>query len=226
MTSQDSNEQITLSSTEFDQFKDDDKPNTITSELSQAIKIKEQLKLFRIFDKKYINVNEKTGSGVTSYFFKMAYLDPEPLRKRKLKFKHLLLGVALLGIAWLTFSLKKAGHPLFSSLYVYTAIATFVAIGLILIVYVIKEFRNVLVFYSQHGRIPVVELFYRIPDKVEFNKFVSEIIECIKTTKSQIPYSGSQLLAAELTEHRKLRDDGAISSNDYENAKNNIMKHH
>lgn len=226
MTSQDPEEQITLSSSAFDQFKDDDKPTTVTREMSQAVRIKEQLKLFRIFDKKFINVNEKTADGVTSYFFKLSMLDPTPVRKRIIKFKPLIAGFMLLGLAWLAYYFKKTGHPLLESLYVYTVIVALAALGLILIVYVIKEFRNVLVFYSQHGRIPVAELLYRIPNKIEFQQFVTELVECINISKSMTTYSDSQLLAAELSEHRKLRDEGALSDREYETAKNNIMKFH
>lgn len=226
MTTQEPEEQITLSSAAFDQFKDDDSPATVTKELSQAVQIKEQLKLFRIFDNQTINVNEKTADGIVSFYFKLAMLDPTPAHKRKIKFTPLLIGFALLGIAWIIFSQKQAGHPLLDSPYVYTAIVAFVAIGLIFLVYVIKEFHNVLIFYSQHGRIPIVELLYRVPDRQSFHQFVSELIENIQTTKSNTAYSNTQFLAAELTEHRKLRDEGAISAKEYELAKNNIMKYH
>ena len=226
MSNQEPEEEITLSSSAFDQIKDDNKPTTVTREMSQAVQIKEQLKLFRIFDRKYINVNEKEAAAVKSYFFDLSMLDPKPVRKRNLKFKPLIFGLVLLAFAWITYSLKKAEHPLFTSLYVYTAIAVFVAAGLILLVYVIKEFRNSLIFYSQHGRAPIVELLYNVPDKIEFRQFVAELIECIETSKLNIFYSNSQLLAAELSEHRKLRDEKALSSKDYEKAKNNIMKLH
>jgi hypothetical protein len=226
MTSQDSEEQITLSSSAFDQFKDDDKPTTVTREMSQAVRIKEHLKLFRIFDKKFININEKTADGITSYFFRLSMLDPTPVRKRIIKFKPLIAGFVLLALSWLTYYFKNTGHPLLESLYIYTVIVALAALGLILIVYVIKEFRNVLIFYSQHGRIPVIELLYRIPNKVEFQQFVTELVECINIAKSRTTYSDSQLLAAELSEHRKVRDEGGLSGREYEIAKNNIMKFH
>ena len=226
MSNEDSDEQITLSSSAFDQFKEDDTPTTVTKELSQTIQIKEKFRLFRIFDKKFINVNEKTADGVISFFYRLSMLDPNPDRKRIIQFKFLLLAVVFLALAWLTFTFKKAGHPLFDSLYTYTVIVIFAAIGLILIVYVIKEFRNVLIFYSQHGRIPVVELLYRIPNKSEFHQFVAELVEFINKEKSKTIYSDSQLLAAELSEHRKLRDEGALSNKQYETAKNNIMQFH
>ena len=226
MTSQDSEEQITLSSSAFDQFKDDDKPTLVTKELSQEIRVKEKHKLFRIFDKKFINVNEKTADKITSYFFKLSMLDPVPVRKRIIKFKPLIFGFVLLALAWATYNIKKSGHPLFESLYVYTVIVILAALGLILIVYVIKEFRNVLVFYSQHGRIQVIELLYGIPNKVEFQQFVAELAECINIAKSKTTYSDSQLLAAELSEHRKLRDEDILTDREYETAKNNIMKFH
>ena len=226
MNSGETDEQITLASSEFDQFKDDDQPTTVTSELGQSIQLKEQLKLLRIFDRKFINVNEKTSHGVISYFFKVSMLDEKPRRKRNFKIFPLLSAMLLIALAWFTFSLKQGGLPILSSPYTYTAIIALIAIGLILIVYAIKEYRNTLVFYSQHGQIPIIELLYNVPDKSQFQGFVTELIECIKIQKSKMYYSKSQILAAELTEHRKLRDGGGLTAKGYETAKNNIMKCH
>lgn len=226
MNSQESEEQITLASSEFDQFKDDDQPTTVTSELAQSAQLKEQMKLLRIFDKKFINVNEKTPTGAISYFFKLSMLDEKPRRRRNLRFLPLLFGFGLISLAWFTYTVKQTGLALLSSPYTYTAIVGFLAIGLILIVYVIKEYRNTLVFFSQHGQVPVIELLYNVPDKAEFQRFVSELVNCINDQKSKLYYSKSQILAAELTEHRKLRDEGGISAKGYETAKKNIMKQH
>ena len=226
MDTRETDEQITLSSSEFDQFKDDNSPNTVTSELSQAIAIKEQLKLFRIFDKKLINVNEKTAKDTVSYFFKLSMLDPKPRRRRIIKFTPLLMGIAFLALAWYVFTLKQSGLPILASPYTYTAIVAFVAIGLILMVYVIKEFKNVLVFYSLNGRAAIIELLYKVPNKLEFRRFVSELVDAINTERTKNYYSESQILAAELSEHRKLRDEGGLTNSEYETAKNNIMKQH
>jgi hypothetical protein len=226
MTTQTPEEQITLSSSEFDQFKEEVGPTAVTGELQQDLRLKEQLKLFRIFDKKYLNVNEKKSDTTTSFFIKLAALDSNPVRKRSIKFIPLLLGLLLISLAGFIYYLKLLGLPILHNPYVYTVIVGFVATGSILIVYVIKESRNVLIFYSQHGRIPLAELFYRIPDKSSFNQFVSELMDCINTMKSKSHYTKTQTLAAELSEHRRLRDEGALSSKEYEIAKNNIMAFH
>lgn len=219
-------EEITLSSSEFDQFKEESGPTSVTDELSQEIPIKEQLKLFRIFDKKYLNVNEKSAKSVTSFFVKLAILDSVPKRKRIIKFVPLLLGLVSVSLSWFIFYLKQSGVPLFQGLYISTAVVLCAAIGAILVVYVIKESRHVLIFYSQNGRIPIAEILIKKPNKQAFNKFVSELISCINAVKARSHYSQTQALAAELSDHRKLRDDGAISSKDYELAKSNIMSHH
>lgn len=226
MTTQNPEEEITLSSSEFDQFKEEAGPTSVTSEIQQNIRIKEQLKLFRIFDKKYLNVNQKTADATTSFFVKLSVLDSTPVRKRMIKYFPLLLGLVLISLAGFIFYLKQLGLPILHNPYVYTVIVAFAAIGSILIVYVIKESRNVLIFYSQHGRIPIAELFYRIPDKATFNHFVSELMDCINTERSKSHYTKTQTLAAELSEHRRLRDEGALTNKEYETAKNNIMAFH
>jgi len=108
----------------------------------------------------------------------------------------------------------------------YAVVTLLTAVGAIIVVYMVKQAKNSLVFYSEHGQVPIIELFFGLPDKSTFRKFAGELVKCIKLSKTDNYYTDSQTLAAELSEHRRLRDEGIINDNQYENAKARIFTYH
>ncbi|WP_455202526.1 hypothetical protein [Kaarinaea lacus] len=226
MTKQTTNEQITLYSPEYGEQTETIDLNQVTLELLQTSKWKEQHKLFRIYDNKYLNVNEKHAKRTSSYNVHLTLLNPNPTRKRCLNAKYLLIAGILFGLAWLVYSLIQQGVTGFTNPYMYSLVVLPVTAGIILIVYMIKKFKHVLIFYSDHGRVPVVEMFYKNPSKNSFNAFAGELINCIQAVKAENYYNDSQTLAAELSEHRRLRDEGVFSDEVYEQAKANILTNH
>ena len=226
MTKQTADEQITLYSPEYGEQTETIDLNQVTLELLQTSKWKEQQKLFRIYDNKYLNVNEKHAKKTSSYNVHLTLLNPNPVRKRCLNVKYLLIAGLLFGLAWLVYTLIQQGITGFTNPSMYSLVVLPVTIGTILIVYMIKKSKHILIFYSDHGRVPVVELFYKNPSKNSFNAFAGELINCIQTVKAENYYNNSQTLAAELSEHRRLRDEGVFSDNVYEQAKANILTNH
>lgn len=226
MTKQTTDEQITLYSPEYGEQSETIDLNQVTLELLQTSKWKEQQKLFRIYDNKYLNVNEKLAKRTSSYNVHLTLLNPNPVRKRCLNAKYLLFAGLLFGLAWLIYSLIQQGVTGFTNPYMYSLVVLPITLGTILIVYMIKKFKHILIFYSEHGRVPVVEMFYKNPSKNSFNAFAGELINCIQTIKAEHYYNNSQTLAAELSEHRRLRDEGVFSGDVYEQAKANILTNH
>ena len=226
MAHQESDEQITLYSPEYNSGNEDITLDNITHELLQTNNWKEQQKLFRIFDNKYLNVGEKSAKATTSFIIKLSLLNARPVHKRIIGFKYFFMGLALFFFAWATYYLIQIRAPYFTSLYMYAAVALLVSAGAILLVYMVKRTKNILVFYSEHGRIPIVEMLFRNPDKTSFQQFTNELINCIQSSKTENYYTDSQLLAAELSEHRRLRDEGILSSKQYEKAKARIFSSH
>jgi len=226
MTNQTTDEQITLYSPEYGEPSEEITLNEITLELLQTNNWKEQQKLFRIYDSKFLNVNEKFAKKTRSYNVHLTLLDPNPVRKRSLNLKHLLIASGLFCLAWLILKFVPQGFPGFPSHYMYSLVVLSVTLGAILIVYMIKQAKHVLIFYSNHGRVPIAELFYKIPSKKAVNAFAGELINCIHTAKSSNYYDSSQTLAAELSEHRRLRDEAVITEEMYERAKTNILTNH
>ena len=226
MTKQTSDEQITLYTPEYGEPSETIDLNQVTLELLQINKWKEQQKLIRIYDNKYLNVNEKQAKKTCSYNIHLTLLDPNPARKRHINLKYLFVAAGLFCLAYLIYLMKQLDFLGLSNTYMYSLIVLPITIGAMLMVYMIKQAKHVLIFYSNHGRVPVVEMFYKNPTKNQFNAFAGELFNYIQTVKANNYYNDSQTLAAELSEHRRLRDEGVFSDEVYEQAKANILTNH
>jgi len=80
-------------------------------------------------------------------------------------------------------------------------------------------------FRSQFGKIRLFELANNNPDKDTFRSFVNRIVVQINKSKAAKNMNQSQLLAAELKELRRLKDENIVPVESYEKAKQQIFKH-
>ena len=80
-------------------------------------------------------------------------------------------------------------------------------------------------FRSQFGKIRLFELANNNPDKDEFREFINKIVVQINKSKAAKGMNQSQLLAAELKELRRLKDECIVPEESYEKAKRLIFKH-
>jgi len=227
MTRSTSNEnQITLSSSDYSDKIEKIELNQVTQELVQTASLREQKKLLRVFDNKFLNINEKKAKKTTSYNIHLWLLSANPIHRRKIPVKPLLIGCALFVLAWLAYHFIKTGIPGINSPYLQAIPVLLGTAGAILVVYAFNQYKNVLIFYSDHGRIPLVELFYNNPSKSSFKKFTGDLVNAIHSAKSKKNYNAQQMLAAEVSEHRRLKDEGVLSDAFYEKAKTNILNYH
>ena len=231
MTSYESNEQITLYTPDYQSQEKEIEFKTVTHELLQTSSMKELQKLFRIYDNKFLNINEKTSGTLTSHNIRLSMLDPAPAKKFIFSFTSFILALMFFAVAFGTY--KLIGHQIpgipnryVTSPYMYSTIALAAALGMMFVVIMIKRSRRVLVFYSKNGRTPIVELLLRNPDKRTFNNFILELISCVRAITANNYYTDTQIMAAELSEHRRLRDEGLLVHAAYEKAKNRILNSH
>jgi hypothetical protein len=218
--------QITLSSTDYSDKIEKIELNQVTQELVQTASLREQKKLLRVFDNKFLNINEKKAKKTTSYNIHLWLLNASPIHRRKIPAKPLLIACALFALAGLAYHFIKAGIPGINSPYLQAIPVLFGTAGAIFVVYAINQYKNVLIFFSDHGQIPLVELFYNNPSKSSFKQFAGELTNAIQIAKSKKHYTAQQMLAAEVSEHRRLKDEGVLSDAAYEKAKTNILTYH
>ena len=82
------------------------------------------------------------------------------------------------------------------------------------------------VFYSRHSNVPLVSLHLGVPNKNEFQKFVSLLEQQIEALRQEFNLSQDQELAGEMRTLRRLANDGILSPDEYENSKEVLFQKH
>ena len=82
------------------------------------------------------------------------------------------------------------------------------------------------VFYGRHSNVPLVTLHLGLPNKSEFQKFVTLLEKQIETIRQKFNLTQDQELAGEMRTLRRLTNDGFISLDEYENSKEVLFQKH
>jgi len=80
-------------------------------------------------------------------------------------------------------------------------------------------------FRTQYGKIKLIELINKNPDSDKFKSFINKFVMQINKSRTAKGYSQNKLLARELQELRRLKDETVIPAEAYEKAKVLIFKH-
>lgn len=217
-------EQITLHTEEYNITPTDSDLNSLSLELRQFSKMHNLQRLIQVYNSHVVCVTEKTGKRTTSFLLNLALLNDKPSRVRSIDPKFLVSALALGFLSYLTWLLKNKGIELLPNHYVYTVIALLISGVAISLILTVRSYSNTWVFETARGRTPVITLFHNHPDKKQFHRFVSEMINHIVMAKGNLRLSGSQLMPLEVGEHRRLCEKGIISKQQYERAKANILQ--
>lgn len=195
----------------------------LTLKLLQVNNFKEKQRLICVFDQKVLKLTEKTPKQTRSYMIDLRLLDDAPRRVYNINLKFLTAFVVLEVITYTLYVLKDIGIAFLSNSYINAAIALLGASSIIMLLLAIKSFNNKWVFYTLNGRIPILELFNNNPNRDQFQKIFSGLIKNITKARSENRLSAAELEASEVSEHRRLRDEGVITHEQYEMAKANIL---
>lgn len=209
-------------------FTDDERVsvNKVNREFRQESKLKGLINEFTIFNDNqcYQKVIKKHG-GRHKFRVNLSYLDPEPRRERKLADSWLvtaaisaILAFLLIYLGW--FSDNSAG--LHTQL-LYILLCTTVSFSCIAFMIAILKTRDRLVIYSKCGRAPVLQLINNNPDRESFLKFMNCLSRHILLSRKNISCSATELLAMELKELRRLKDEGVINGSQYDISKQRIF---
>jgi hypothetical protein len=151
------------------------------------------------------------------YDVDLGILDPHPRRQIRIAW-HYVLGFAVLSASAAFLAFFSASTNSMLSI----AASASAVLSLVLALYCSHDR---LVFYSQHGRVPLVVLFNRLPDRATLNAFTDALVKEIKDAGVLYPHTG-ETLSEELKEHRRLREAGVISSQRYDIVKRRILGQH
>jgi len=196
---------------------------SLTLELKQGSKFTEKLRRVRIYDNTILSVAEKTPKQRKSFMIHLALLDPTPKRVYNINMKLLSVFIVLEVLTYVAYVTKGLLLQLLSGSYIHAVIAFLATSAVIALLFTIKSFNNKWVFYTARGRIKILELFNNKPGRGQFQQVFGDLIDNINRIKSKNYFSKTTLAAAEVSEHRRLRDEGIITAEQYEQAKRNIL---
>lgn len=122
-------------------------------------------------------------------------------------------------LAWMAPSLEISAVVLGASL------ASALAAAALTLLVCLRRSSDSIVFYSRHGRVPLLRLRNHNPSTTELKAFVGDIGKRIKRAR-QGWNNREQFLSAELREHRRLKDEGILTPERYETVKRRILGKH
>jgi len=153
-----------------------------------------------------------------NYTIDIGILDPQPRRALKICWVCFLSFFVLCGAAWFFAFISLAQKAALMSM----ILGACAGISLVLAIY---RSHDRVVFYSQSGRVPLVVLFNRLPNRATLGSFSDALVQQIKCAKNR--YLGRiEALNAELKVHRQLMEDGVISNKRYGIVKQRILSQH
>ena len=212
-------------SDEITQFSDNEKipVEHINFEFEQSHKLQGMLRQLSVFNDSqcYQSIKNKHRR---KYKFRLdlGYLDPRPFRLRNIVWKWLYASLALWVFAAVFVFAGWFDQSSIASLGIFTGIIVSALLTLLTFFYLSHD---TVYFRSQFGKIRLFELANNNPDKDSFHGFVNKIVVQINKSKAAKNMDQSQLLAAELKELRRLKDEGIVPGESYEKAKLQIFKH-
>ncbi|MCG8394540.1 MAG: hypothetical protein MI745_15790 [Pseudomonadales bacterium] len=164
-----------------------------------------------LFNGRYLEWREVRGGRQQSRELNLAFVSPRPRRLRQIAW--LPVGMAALALlAGLAASLLQQG---------WVAAGCF-GVGVVATACAVMASRDRWVFFSEHGRIVLFELYHRRRDRERLEKVLKRIASRCQKARQNLP-GGKADLAAEVAEHRRLMMAGCISEAMYQQAKNRIF---
>lgn len=170
-----------------------------------------------------LQVASQSLFGRRRYTVHLAVLAAEPRRRRHLAWRWLLAAVAAFGLAALLWprSLSGSSEDLAALFALLTMLGGLAALGgFVYRSYSMDEYR------TRFADCTVCALHRRRPSAEAYLRFVSELRGRIEAEQESLGAKPQRLLAAELSELRRLAQEGALPEAAYERAKQTILAQH
>jgi hypothetical protein len=213
--------EITLSSV----FDDDVhlKPEHINIEYAQEQKFKGVRRTFKIFNdtQLYYTLKSFRHKDNKMHRINLGYVNIQPERECTVAWKWLSTAVAT--IVWSMLLLYIGLFTQYKADYIVIVgilLGTFSMISMLIFYY---RSQDKLIYRSFVGNIPLFEMSNHKPGNMEFESFMEKLRQHIKLAQGKL--SMHQRLVGELKDLRRIRDEGKISNELYETARNIIFKH-
>ena len=213
--------EITLSS----DFDDDAhlKPEHINVAFVQEQKFKGVRRTFKIFNDTQLHYTLKSfrHKDNKKHRVNLSYVSIQPERECTVAWKW--LSTAFATLVWSMLLLYVGLFTQFKADYIVIVgvlLGTFSMISMLIFYY---RTQDKLIYRSFVGNIPLFEVSNHKPGNREFDSFMEKLRQHIKLAQDKL--SMHQRLVGELKDLRRIRDEGKISNEQYESARNIIFKH-
>ena len=195
-------------------------------EFEQSSKIRGTYRNLTIFNGNYCyQAIKNKHERKYKYRVDLSYLDPRPVRERHIAWKWLYTAIGLALLSILSVYTAWVANWVSPSIYFLIFLVIEVSALLICLLLFTHNTYDRIIFKSQYGRVKLIELLNRYPDKKTFRQFIGRFILQIKQAAKKKAYNQSTFLAQELAELRRLKDETVITEQEYEIAKAAIFKH-
>jgi hypothetical protein len=176
---------------------------------------------YEIFNGKYLVVQKVGGlPACREYELLISILDPKPGRKIELAWRYILASLLFSVVAAMAFSTDFIPAANLNG-------PAAAACALLSLVLAGRHSRNLYVFYSRNGGIPLVAFLNRRGRRSALMKFINTLELYIRESSENKEYSSNrEILNTELREHRRLMEEGTITRKQYSRAKSRILGRH
>lgn len=174
---------------------------------------------FTVFNDHHIAIESTAlGEKPRRYEFDLTFLGSKPRHTRHVDWSMALLALSLFAAALATgLAAGITGNGMRLALMLGGTVLAFAGA-------VYRSYDRV-VYFSKHGRAPLLVLLNRNPDAGALQDFLADLTGRIRHTR-QNSTSRHDFLCAELREHRRLHEQGVLGKKEYERIKRRILKRH
>lgn len=215
-------EHVCLSTDEPEEPQPNFKPTAVAQVLEQTTP--RRARRLTIFDRSFLGVQTGTPSAPQQqYWLRLAFLDPRPSRMVSRTWWVVSGALALLSAVLLMLAWHQGVNPQPGSV---IAVAASILATVLSVIIALRRSVDRLVFLTRYGRVPVLELDRRRPDRRSVQRFVAALEQTIRRSAAERPGPRTQRLRDEMREHRRLFEAGVLGQVDFEEAKARILRAH
>jgi hypothetical protein len=197
----------------------------VNFEFEQDSKLRGFYRKLTIFNGNYCyQAIENKHKRKYKYRVDLAYLDPHPIREKYTAWKWLYATLFLTLVSALAIYIGWFAKWIEPSIYFKVFLVIEISSLVICLLLFLHNSYDRIIFKSQYGRIKLIELVNRYPNKKFFREFITGFILQIGKAAKGKKFSQSTFLARELVELRRLKNETVITEADYETAKSLILK--
>ena len=174
----------------------------------------------------FVLIETQRRSSVVRDTVDLRFVDPRPVGIRKVARRSLIAGLimtALTVLAGAAYAMWPSVGQQFGGLLTPIALGA-LAIGCFLTCYYLTS--EALLFVSMHGRARVIVIAGRLGTMRRAHQCAADIVAHIKVAHRKFQQARPTQLRDEMREHSRLRDQGTITDQQYDEAKKRILQSH